>query len=325
MHEIHNMRLLAHDDLLGFGNLGEGMAIQQAHGGRRILWLAHEAHKDVTAVDVTDPRQPKVILQTDLPHPKMRSNSLAIVGDTMYVAHQTAERGLPNAGMDIYDVSTPESPRPIGRFDTSGPTSRGVHCLWCVDGETAHIKTSMPDARPRNPADDQFYVSVDVRDPTNPEEIGRWWIPGTQEGDAEGPPERHPVFNAGFGAHNINVYPRRPDRAYAAFKDGGVVILDISDMAHPKQVSRLDYHPPLPGYTQTVLPLFDRELLIVTEESTGRGAKDWPKLVWVMDMRVETNLVMLSSLPIPDPSEFAHVGGGTAPTTSTKTCQCRRP
>ncbi|MEE8518680.1 MAG: hypothetical protein V3S98_06110, partial [Dehalococcoidia bacterium] len=138
------------------------------------------------------------------------------------------------------DISAPEEPRPIGLFDVTAPDSHHVHCLWCVDGEYAHLKTSMPGATPRNLADDQFYVSVDVRDPTKPVEVGRWWIPGTLESDTEVPPERHTVFNAGFGAHNINVYPQRPDRAYAAFKDGGVVILDVSDMAHPKQVSRLD-------------------------------------------------------------------------------------
>lgn len=308
-HRMHNMRLLGHDGLAGFGNIGEGMAIQQAGDGRRIMWLAHESHKDFTGLDVTDPRDPSVVVQTDLAHPDMRSNSLAVVGDIMYVAHQTSARGLPNAEMRIYDISKPEEPRSIGVFDVTAPDSRGVHCLWCVDGEFAHLKTTMPDAIARNPADSQFYVSVDVRDPTKPVEVGRWWIPGTMEGDTDDPPERHTEFQGGFGAHNINVYPQRPDRAYAAFKDGGVVILDISDMAHPKQVSRLDYHPPLPGYTHTVMPLFERELLIVTEESLGWGAKDWPKLVWVMDMRVETNIIMLSSMPVPDPSEFAHVGG----------------
>ena len=98
-HQMHNMRLLGHDGLAGFGNIGEGMAIQQTGDGRRIMWLAHESHKDFTAVDVTDPRAPSVILQTDLPHPNMRSNSLAVVGDIMYVAHQTSARGLPNSGM----------------------------------------------------------------------------------------------------------------------------------------------------------------------------------------------------------------------------------
>ena len=46
---------------------------------------------------------------------------------------------------------------------------------------------------------------------------------------------------------NINVYPQRPDRAYAAYIDGGIIILDIADKAYPKMISRLDYHPPLPG------------------------------------------------------------------------------
>src|SRR5258706_15220848 len=85
-----HMRLLAHHALQGFGGIGEGMAMQQAKDGRRILWMAHEAApKNFTAVDVTDPRSPKVVTQTDLPHAKVRSNSLDIVGDTMIVAYQT--------------------------------------------------------------------------------------------------------------------------------------------------------------------------------------------------------------------------------------------
>ena len=57
--------------------MGEGMSVQMAKDGRRIIWLAHEsAPKNFTAVDVSDPRNPKVVVQTDLPQPYMRSNSL---------------------------------------------------------------------------------------------------------------------------------------------------------------------------------------------------------------------------------------------------------
>ena len=38
-----NMQLLAHNDLGGFGNVGEGMCIQLARDGGRVLWLAHES------------------------------------------------------------------------------------------------------------------------------------------------------------------------------------------------------------------------------------------------------------------------------------------
>ena len=63
-----NFKLLSHHLLDGFGGMGEGMSIQIAPDGRRILWLAHEsAPKNFTAVDVSDPRKPKVVVQTDLP------------------------------------------------------------------------------------------------------------------------------------------------------------------------------------------------------------------------------------------------------------------
>ena len=36
------------------------------------------------------------------------------------------------------------------------------------------------------------------------------------------------------------------------------MVLDISDMARPRMLSRWDYHPPYPGFTHTLLPLFDQ-------------------------------------------------------------------
>ncbi|TMH09775.1 MAG: hypothetical protein E6H68_17800, partial [Betaproteobacteria bacterium] len=115
------MRLLAHHDLQGFGGIGEGMAMQLARDGRRILWLAHEsAPKNFTGVDVTDPRAPRVVVQTELPHAKVRSNSLDIVGDVMAVAYQTQSTGLTPAGFDLFDISVPEEPKLISHFDASG-------------------------------------------------------------------------------------------------------------------------------------------------------------------------------------------------------------
>src|SRR5436189_5441060 len=99
-----NMKLLSHHELQGFGGIGEGMGMQLAKDGRRILWLAHEsAPKNFSAVDVTDPRQPRVVVQTDLPHMKMRSNSLEVSGNLMAVAYQTSEYGLKPAGFELFD------------------------------------------------------------------------------------------------------------------------------------------------------------------------------------------------------------------------------
>jgi hypothetical protein len=304
------MRLLAQHDLGGFGNCGEGMVIQLARDGRRVLWLAHEsAPKNVTAVDVTEPREPTVIVQTDLPHLAMRSNSLDLVGDLLVVAYQTRVVGAKPAGFEIFDVADPRRPRSVAFFDASGPASRGVHHLWFVDGAYVHLAGGAPDFTPRNPKDDQCYRIVDVRQPAHPVEVGRWWLPGTRDGDAEPPPARHPQFDSGFRAHNTNVYPGRPDRAWIGYLDGGAVILDISDMARPCLVSRWDYHPPFPGFTHTLLPFFGRGLLIVSDEAVADGGKDWPKLVWVVDVRDETNPVPIATCPLPPVGEFAGRGG----------------
>src|SRR3954469_7942412 len=94
-----NFKLLSQNDLGGFGGMGEGMAVQIAKDGRRIIWLAHEsAPKNFTGVDVSDPRAPKVVVQTDLPQAFMRSNSLEVTGDIMAVAYQVTKFGLKPAG-----------------------------------------------------------------------------------------------------------------------------------------------------------------------------------------------------------------------------------
>jgi hypothetical protein len=306
-----NFKLLAQHDLSGHGGMGEGMSIQIARDGRRILWLAHEtAPKNFTALDVSDPRAPKVVVQTDLPQAFMRSNSLETVGDVMAVAYQTREPGQKPAGFELFDISTPEKPKSIAFVDASGPHSRGVHQLWFCDGEYVHLSSGAPDFKPRNQLDDQFYRAFDVRNPAKPTEVGRWWLPGTRDGDAEPPPVRQkPPHDKGFRAHNTNVYPRRPDRCYLGYIDGGMFILDIADKARPKMVSRWKNSPPYTGFCHTVLPLFERDLLIVTDESTMDDAVDWPKLVWVLDAREEKNLVPIATCPAPSYDAFAKRGG----------------
>src|SRR5919107_575214 len=158
-----NMKLLAQHTLNGFGGMGEGMSMQLARDGRRVLWLAHEsARTNFTAVDVTDPRATKVVVQTDLPHAQMRSNSLEVAGDLMAVAYQVTKFGLKPAGFELFDISNPEKPRSISFFDASGPHSRGCHQLWFVDGKTVHLACADPELKPRNPKDDQVYRIVDV-------------------------------------------------------------------------------------------------------------------------------------------------------------------
>ncbi|MBO0705925.1 MAG: hypothetical protein J2P39_11440 [Candidatus Dormibacteraeota bacterium] len=304
------MRLLAQCELDGRGNGGEGLGLVD-RDGRRFLFIAHEsAPRNLTVVDVSDPRRPEVVRTLDLPHQDVRSNSLSVSasGELLAVAYQVRRPGLQPAGVELFDISTPAEPRSVGFFDTSGPYSRGTHFVWLV-GERAYIATGLPDFEPVNPLDDQIVVVLDVADPARPREAGRWWLPGTRRGDTEAAPVRHPVHDMGHRAHNVNVYPSRPDRAYVGYLDAGVVILDLEDPSKPRLVSRLDYHPPLPGFTHTVLPLLERGLLAVTDEAVIDDLGDHPKKLWVMDGSCETNVVPIATAPLPPVEEFRGRGG----------------
>ena len=61
------------------------------------------------------------IVQTELPHRNVRSNSLEVCGNLMAVAYQTGTHGATPAGIELFDIAKPEEPRSVGFFDCSGP------------------------------------------------------------------------------------------------------------------------------------------------------------------------------------------------------------
>ncbi len=305
-----NMRLIAHHTLDGAPNTGEGMAMAATLRGDRYLYVANE-HPPVamSVLDVTDPSKPELVWQLPTEHDKTRGNSLALYDNTLLLANQSQELGMKPAGFHVFDITQRDKPEHVSFFDTSGPHSKGVHFVSFMDGRYAHISTGAADFEPKHPKDHQFYMIVDLQDRENPVEVGRWWLPGQRKGDPEDY-VRHVEHDFGFRVHHTLAYPQRPDRAYLGYIDAGMIILDISDKRNPKMISRYDYHPPLPGFTHTVVPLFDRGLAIVTDEATGDEGTDWPKRYWIMDIRDETNPVTISSFPVPDDFEELHRIGG---------------
>jgi hypothetical protein len=314
-----NLTLLAQHDLGGAPNAGEGIAMKVTRDGRHLLYIAHENPPMAFSIlDVSDPRDPRLVWQLPVPNKEVRGNSLALAGDLLLLAYQVTRTGERPAGFQIFDVSNPVQPREIAFYDTSGPHSQGVHLVTCMDGRYAHISTGAPDFEPNDPRDHQFYSIVDLHDPTRPTEVGRWWLPGQRKG--EEPIARHqpPSLDFAFRLHHALSYPEQPTRAYLGYIDGGAIILDIADKSRPRLVSRLDYHPPFPGFTHTVLPLFDRGLMVVSDECVSPASLpdgmaeggDWPKLYWIVDIRNEANPVILSTLPKPDGYDDLLQSGG---------------
>jgi hypothetical protein len=328
----HNLQLVAHHTLDGAPNVGEGMAMKITPDGRRLLYIANEHPPAALSIlDVTEPSSPELVFQLPCEHEKVRGNSLALRNDLLLLARQVLDPGLTPAGLNVFDISQPDRPREVSFFDTSGPHSRGAHFVSTMDGRYAHLATGASDFEPKPPVqsaeadqarlahetikgghrgrDDQFYMIVDLVDPASPVEVGRWWLPGQSVDDPE-TIERHKKHDFAFRPHHILSYPERPDRAYIGYIDAGMIILDIADMQQPEMISRLDYHPPFPGFTHTVVPLFERGLAVVADEASGDFGSDWPKRVWIVDIREETNPVIISTLPVPEDFDLLHEEGG---------------
>jgi hypothetical protein len=296
--DAFNMHVVSHVDLT---LLGEGMAEKMAPGGKRVFYLAHESGPQCFAVlDVTDAAHPIVLADIPSPDKDLHCNSLDINGNTLVVAAESRAHGASKVGLRIWDISHPETPRFISYFDTSGPHSRGVHHVWLSSETVAHITTGTPDFTPkRAPDDDELYMTVDLRDREHPKEIGRWWYPGQRDTDRAtlGPIPMPPslVQDESYRPHNIDVFPSRPNRAYLGYIDGGLVILDISDLAHPKPVSITRYGSP--GFTHTALPIFSRNLLVVSEEAVGDHCTESAKRVSLWDIADETKPRLISVMP----------------------------
>ena len=309
--EASNMEIVGRSDLNGVGKGGEGLALQQYANGKRVLFLAHEsAPTCFSVIDVTKPEAPSVITQIPVEADFVRCNSLGLAGNILIVAHQTEKPGQQYAGIDIYDVSDPAHPQKLSHFDTSGPHSRGVHYLWFTDGHYAYISTGARDFTPHDQKDDQFLMIVDVSDPRQPKEASRWWLPGTREGDTATAPARVADNDAGIRLHTPMVPADKPDRLYAGWIDGGWVILDIADKAHPKLVARRSWQSMDEGFAHTVLAIPSRGLAIQTEEAIGAKCSDWPKRNWVWDISNEKHPVLLAALPpAKDQDALCQAGG----------------
>ncbi len=331
--EFSNMELIGQHDLDGNGDGGEGLALQQLSDGRKILYFAHSARNQcLSIIDVSNPEEPVLINQ--LPSPAQgvtRCNSLGLSGNVLTIANEAQEIGMQPAGLWVLDVSDFDKVTnasslddlKMSFFDTSGEHSRGVHNVWFVDGEFAHIASGMPDFEPTNPKDDHMWVTVDLRDPANPKEVGRWWLPGVNKIDDCLPdclPIRHDPFDNGYRPHQVFLHPDQPDRAYVGYIDGGAMIFDTSGLAKvrsgeaqtytPQLISRVEFHPPYTAWTHTFQPMTDRQLAWSSDEATSDNCRDAPKIIWLLDIRAETNPVIVGTSPLHDnDSELCQRGG----------------
>ena len=297
--EARNVRFVGYSDLDG---RPDAIALMR-HGN--YLYVGHLWSGGVSIVDIRDPKNLKVV--NHIPSlPNTWHTNLQVADDLLLCADEIVlfgtypgtPMGMDNSkpwssGLRIYDVSNPLKPEPLSFWPTVG---RGSHRNWYTGGRYAYCSLQ-PEGYRWN-----IFVTLDLSDPRQPQEIGRWWLPGMWEAGGEQTTEQPGEW---FWLHGPIVHG---DRAYCGWWDAGMVILDISNLSKPKMLSRLDYSPPYGGATHTCLPLPGRGAVVIADESMADNCQEGQKLIWIVDVREETNPVPIATCPVPAERDFCMPG-----------------
>jgi hypothetical protein len=278
--KAHNTTLVAHIDTPGSG---------QGWVDGTTLYLGHmNAPHGTTVIDVADPRNPRILATIDIPE-GYHSHKVRAANGTMLVNHERMGRDSGDGfggGLGIYDVSDPSNPVLRSKWATAG---KGVH-RFSFDGRYAYISPTV-DGYSGN-----IVMILDLADPAKPQEVGRWWLPGQWTAGGE-----EPVITDGRGPRCHHPL-RRGDRLYVSYWQHGGAILDISDMAHPKLISRIDTSATFPHPTHTLLtipePLKGRRVMLVADEDVDSRFPAAPAFLWIYDITNETAPVPISTFQV---------------------------
>ena len=90
-------------------------------------------------------------------------------------------------------------------------------------------------------------------------------------------------------------------------------MVDVKDQANPKLIVHKSWAPPFGGGTHNALPLPDRNLLIVVDETVLDNQEDGFKPIWVFDNQVKSNPISISTFPAPSDKDYLKVGGHFGP------------
>jgi hypothetical protein len=320
-----NVRRLGHLDIPGGGQV-------TVQGKTAFVGHIDPPH-GTSLVDVSDFSRPKILSALEVP-PQTHSHKVRVCGDIMvinnenYTRHQqiggsripaerarlekalgrpptdaelasalnysaadlqslieAQARGYQGGGIRIFDVANPNRPRELSFFKTGG---NGVH-RFDFDGRYAHLSTRMEGY------EGYIVMIVDLKDPGHPEEVSRWWLPGQWVAGGETP-------YWGYERYECHHPMRFGDRLYVSYCMAGLVILDISDIANPKQVSRYNYHPPFfktHTYIRAPFALGGRNVAVAVDEQPPRPREGQvPAFMWVIDVTDETDPRPLSAYTV---------------------------
>ncbi len=303
-HFAHNIELLGYHDL--GGKPAFKLAMQEVNG-RWYLYMGHLWHRGWSILDVTDPSAPEYVRFIPGPENTWTIQIQVAEGKMITALERIAPGwggidGQPfSEGFLVWDLADPKKPEQIGHYRTG---STGTHRNFYDGGSLVHAAGGAPGF------DKKIYQIVDISDPGKPREVSRFWLPEQEERAAKS--------GARLSLHG----PAHVEgnRAYLPYGDGGAIILDISDIAHLKMVSRLLFHGLCSRQgIHTYLPLPRRRLALINDEAIAENGDENLNLAGIVDIKdeKEPRLISLFPQPLPPPESglknFFDKGGRFGP------------
>src|SRR4029453_4283260 len=219
-----------------------------AGGGQIVIdgnyaYVGHQHRpQGTTILDLPDPVNPKM-LSSLTPGPPWSHSHKARVADDIMIVNSEFEGGdgarraeYPDGGFRIYDIKDRTHPKLLRFVKTHG---KGLH-RFDMDENYAYISTEMEGFV------GNILVIYDIRNPSKPVEVSRWWMPGQNAAaGAPAPPKG--------SEHRLHHAMRCGNEMYAGCWASGVAIIDVSDIRRPRTLSPFEYAPPCPEPTHTFL------------------------------------------------------------------------
>ena len=282
---------------------------------RRHVYVGHMFNDGVTILDAADPRRLKPVgfftagAGTRTHHLQVADDVMLLANGANIVAMQSYDnmrgyfensladsittRRKFRSGLSVHDLSRPAEMKEIAFLEIPG---FGINRLWWPGGRYAYVSAHFDGFI------DHILCIVDLKEITKPEIVSRWWLPGMNRAAGE-----TPTFPAGrrVALHHMIT---AGNRGYAAWRDGGFTIHDLTDAARPMLLSHLNWSPPFPGGTHTPLPLPGRNLAVVVDEANAEKCAKGTFYTFIVDVRAPENPVPISTLPTPKDRDFCSVG-----------------
>jgi hypothetical protein len=286
-------------EILGYTDVDERPPFKlalQVVDDRWYLYCGHLWHRGWSIIDVTDPTQPVPVAFVEGPDNTWTAQ-VNVAGGIMLTALARLPLqwgGLPDEPFEeaaiVWDVRDPTAPRELARLRFGGT---GSHRNFWAGGRYAYLATNVEGYA------NYILVVIDLANPAQPLEVGRWWVPGQGPGDVPAPGDD------GLSLHGPAYVVG--SLAYVPYGGAGMIVLDVGDPAQPRLVSRFDVSPPFNGGlygkgVHTALPFTRRGLAVVNGEAHEERCDEPLTFAGILDVGDPMAPRLLSMLPWPRPS-----------------------